>query len=298
MILLAWGENKEGQRQYAASTTGLGSGTGSTPSGSTEDGPALAPNTVWGPGGLAGLTGQQAHDVWTGALDPSTLLPTRHPPQHPKERADALPSSPPARSSRQGAAGSSGGGGGAGGAASERSTHRRPASPKKAATSHRGAASASARAPSPKASTRPKAASAPASKPTAGVSAGLGLQGELQGGLQGAAGGAAGRGGGARAAAGSASARPGAPKKLVRRHPGTRNYYAILHVDPSATDAEIRSAYHTLAKVWHPDKHASEGAAALEKAERTFKLVARAYQVLSDAKTRNAFDRGVNVDAK
>ena len=64
------------------------------------------------------------------------------------------------------------------------------------------------------------------------------------------------------------------------------------------SDAEIKAAYHALAKVWHPDKHASAGAAALETADRTFKLVARAYQVLSDAKTRNRFDRGENVDAK
>ena len=84
----------------------------------------------------------------------------------------------------------------------------------------------------------------------------------------------------------------------MRRHPSTRNYYAILHVAPEASDAEIKAAYHSLAKLWHPDKHASAGAAALEKADRTFKLVARAYQVLSDAKTRNRFDRGENVDAK
>ena len=185
MILLAWGENKEGQRQYAASTTGLGSGTG-IPSGSTEDGPALAPNTV-GPRRLGrphGPASTRRVDRRTGPIDAATHEASTTTSKGARRRPAVQPTS------AQLAAGRSGqlrGGGGAGGAASERSTHRRPASPKKAATSHRGAASASARAPSPKASTRPKAASAPASKPTAGVSAGgcRGAAGGLQGGCRG-----------------------------------------------------------------------------------------------------------------
>ena len=47
-----------------------------------------------------------------------------------------------------------------------------------------------------------------------------------------------------------------------------------------------------MAKLWHPDRNHDE------RAERTFKLINRAYQVLGDKKVRRAFDRGENVDAK
>ena len=59
-----------------------------------------------------------------------------------------------------------------------------------------------------------------------------------------------------------------------------------------ANAAEIKQAYHRLAKQWHPDRNADE------RAERTFKLIARAYQVLGDARIRQLYDSGANVDSK
>ena len=82
------------------------------------------------------------------------------------------------------------------------------------------------------------------------------------------------------------------PSRVVRRHPQTRNYYAVLKLSHDATEAEIKQAYHRLAKLYQPDRNPDE------RAERTFKLIARAYQVLGDKRTRRAFDRGENVDAK
>jgi len=82
-----------------------------------------------------------------------------------------------------------------------------------------------------------------------------------------------------------------APKQKVR------DYYAILSVKRGASKREIKKAYHAAAKRWHPDKNRAEGQEArLEKAERNFKLIARAYEVLSDPDTRAAYDRGENVD--
>ena len=95
-------------------------------------------------------------------------------------------------------------------------------------------------------------------------------------------------------AAGSASSRSASAggRRVMRRHPQTRNYYAVLHVATDANAAEIKQAYHRLAKQWHPDRNADE------RAERTFKLIARAYQVLGDARIRQLYDSGANVDSK
>ena len=77
----------------------------------------------------------------------------------------------------------------------------------------------------------------------------------------------------------------------------SRDYYAILKVPKDASARAIKKAYHSRAREWHPDKNPVEaGAARAKKADRNFKLIARAYEVLSDRATREAYDRGENVD--
>ena len=102
-------------------------------------------------------------------------------------------------------------------------------------------------------------------------------------------GGGGGGGGGARGRA-SSGGRPAAPKKPVR------DYYAILNVKRGASGRQVKKAYHARAKQWHPDKNRGGDPKRLEKAEKNFKLIARAYEVLSDGETREAYDRGENVD--
>ena len=85
---------------------------------------------------------------------------------------------------------------------------------------------------------------------------------------------------------------PGSPpstRRKVKRHPRSLNCYGILHLESDATDKEIKDAYHKLAKEWHPDRNRDE------RAQRTFLMVKRAYEVLADPKTRELFDRGVEV---
>jgi len=64
-----------------------------------------------------------------------------------------------------------------------------------------------------------------------------------------------------------------------------RDYYEILGVSRSATQEEIKRAYRRLAKQFHPDRNPDP------QAEKTFKEVQQAYQVLSQPEKRSQYDR-------
>lgn len=64
----------------------------------------------------------------------------------------------------------------------------------------------------------------------------------------------------------------------------TRTYYEILGVTRTATKDEIRRAYRSLARRYHPDKNTDPDA------EGKFKEVAEAYETLSDVAKRSAYD--------
>ncbi|HEU4867113.1 MAG TPA: DnaJ C-terminal domain-containing protein [Actinomycetota bacterium] len=65
-----------------------------------------------------------------------------------------------------------------------------------------------------------------------------------------------------------------------------KDYYAVLGVDKSASAADIKKAYRKLAQKHHPDANAGD-----PKAEDKFKEVSAAYDVLSDEKTKEEYDR-------
>ncbi|MBI4153560.1 DnaJ domain-containing protein [Candidatus Woesebacteria bacterium] len=65
------------------------------------------------------------------------------------------------------------------------------------------------------------------------------------------------------------------------------DYYDILGVSKNATSDEIKKAYRKQALEWHPDRHKDEK----EAAERRFKEINEAYQILSDTQKRSAYDQ-------
>lgn len=64
-----------------------------------------------------------------------------------------------------------------------------------------------------------------------------------------------------------------------------KSYYDILEISANATEAEIKKAYRTLALKWHPDKNPNN----LKEAEKRFKEISEAYEVLSDSKIKFFF---------
>lgn len=63
-----------------------------------------------------------------------------------------------------------------------------------------------------------------------------------------------------------------------------KDYYATLGVTSNATSEEIKKAYKSLVKKWHPDVNKSEDA------EARFKEIAEAYEILSDKDQRYQYD--------
>ncbi len=66
-----------------------------------------------------------------------------------------------------------------------------------------------------------------------------------------------------------------------------RDYYEVLGVEKNATDEELKKAYRKLAKKYHPDANPDNK----EEAEKNFKEVNEAYEILSDKQKRQMYDQ-------
>ncbi|KAK2164520.1 hypothetical protein LSH36_62g00007 [Paralvinella palmiformis] len=64
-----------------------------------------------------------------------------------------------------------------------------------------------------------------------------------------------------------------------------KDYYKTLGISKGANEDEIKKAYRKMALKYHPDKNKSSGA------EEKFKAIAEAYEVLSDPKKREIYDK-------
>ncbi|MFW0110661.1 DnaJ C-terminal domain-containing protein [Rothia sp. P13129] len=65
-----------------------------------------------------------------------------------------------------------------------------------------------------------------------------------------------------------------------------QDFYKVLGVSEKASDAEIKKAYRKLARKYHPDQNSGDTVA-----EKKFKEVSEAYDVLSDKKHREEYDQ-------
>jgi curved DNA-binding protein CbpA len=64
-----------------------------------------------------------------------------------------------------------------------------------------------------------------------------------------------------------------------------KDYYSLLGLTNNATHEEIKAAYKKLALIWHPDRNKEPGA------EEIFKMIAEAYEVLSNPEKKLNYDR-------
>ncbi|HYN77863.1 MAG TPA: molecular chaperone DnaJ, partial [Lamprocystis sp. (in: g-proteobacteria)] len=65
-----------------------------------------------------------------------------------------------------------------------------------------------------------------------------------------------------------------------------RDYYEVLGVARNASEADVKKAFRRLAMKYHPDRNTGDASA-----EAKFKEVKQAYDVLTDAKKRSAYDQ-------
>lgn len=74
-----------------------------------------------------------------------------------------------------------------------------------------------------------------------------------------------------------------------------KNYYELLGVKIDSKKEEIRAAYFSLAKKFHPDTHPDLDKDIKEKAEDVFGAITAAYQTLSDDERRAQYDSQIKI---
>lgn len=68
----------------------------------------------------------------------------------------------------------------------------------------------------------------------------------------------------------------------------------MLNIPRSADEKAIKKAYRKAAMKYHPDRQSSKTDAEKKAAERMFKDIGEGYGILSDAKKRRMYDRGMD----
>lgn len=78
---------------------------------------------------------------------------------------------------------------------------------------------------------------------------------------------------------------PGTAEQEIARIKGAPNHYAVLHVSPDASNAQLKKNYYTLARILHPDKCQLPGA------EDAMTDVSLAYDTLTNVIKKTLYDQ-------
>jgi DnaJ-domain-containing protein 1 len=70
-------------------------------------------------------------------------------------------------------------------------------------------------------------------------------------------------------------------------------HYELLGVSETATNAQIKRAYYSKARAYHPDRHAGSSRAVLAEAEQSMAALNAAWDVLGDERQRSDYDRAL-----
>merc|ERR1712226_1385551 len=74
-----------------------------------------------------------------------------------------------------------------------------------------------------------------------------------------------------------------------------KDYYKVLGVEKKASAEEIKKAFRKLSIKWHPDKHQNDNDDK-EEAEKKYREIVEAYDVLKDPKKKEQYDLGAYDD--
>lgn len=87
------------------------------------------------------------------------------------------------------------------------------------------------------------------------------------------------------------STQPATPIGAIHIPASCDNYYEVLAILPDSNESEIKAAYRSLIKIWHPDT------SRLPDAQASMSAITEAYECLSQADTRKLYDEGLKLQA-
>ena len=79
-------------------------------------------------------------------------------------------------------------------------------------------------------------------------------------------------------------------EEYLQRVESANTYYEILGIDVKADVADVKRAYFTLARRFHPDKYHSEGGAMRRRVQTAFTEMAQAHETLKNNESRELYD--------
>lgn len=78
---------------------------------------------------------------------------------------------------------------------------------------------------------------------------------------------------------------------------GDLDYYQLLHLSPGADAGEVRQAYHSTSRTFHPDANRQQSEDIRSAIDEIAKRVTEAYSVLRSPRRREAYDRHLSAGA-